>query len=223
MSGDRSTRGAIRQFIEDRGSATGPQLAEHLGITRQAVSQHLRQLIAEERVFKTGSTRAARYFPAAATPEARRVRRELVLAGLDEAAVYEDVAITLNVSQLPPNVEAILHYAFTEILNNAIDHSMSERCTVEVALGAGKVRFEVRDHGIGAFYSIAEKFDLEDEHSAMIELLKGKTTTQPEAHSGEGIFFVSRAADRFVLRSHKIKLEWDRARDDVFLDRKSVV
>jgi hypothetical protein len=38
-----------------------------------------------------------------------------------------------------------------------------------------------------------------------------------EAHSGEGIFFTSRAADRFVLRSHRIQVEWNRIKDDVFV------
>ena len=51
----------------------------------------------------------------------------------------------------------------------------------------------------------------------MVELIKGKTTTMPEAHSGEGVFFTSRIADRFSVRSHRIELEWDRARDDAFV------
>jgi len=212
-----SKRDEIRRFIEEQGSATGPQLAEHLGITRQAVSLHLRQLIVSGAVFKTGSTRAARYFPSDAAPEARRIKRELALAGLDESAVYEDVRIALNLSRLPPNVEAIANYAFTEMLNNAIDHSMADQCAIEAGLDSAMLRFSVKDSGIGVFFSIAEKFDLEDEHTAMIELVKGKTTTMPQAHSGEGIFFVSRTADRFVLRSHRLQIEWDRARDDVFV------
>jgi anti-sigma regulatory factor (Ser/Thr protein kinase) len=212
-----SKRDGIRRFIEKQGSATGPELAEHLGITRQAVSLHLRQLIASGDVFKTGSTRAARYFPRTAAPEARRIKRDLVLAGLDESAVYEDVRIALNLSGLSQNVEAIVNYAFTEMLNNAIDHSMADRCAIEAGLDATMLRFSVKDGGIGVFFSIAEKFDLEDEHTAMIELVKGKTTTMPEAHSGEGIFFVSRAVDRFVLRSHRLQIEWDRERDDVFV------
>jgi len=80
-----------------------------------------------------------------------------------------------------------------------------------------KIRFSIKDPGIGVFHSIAEKFNLEDEQAAMIELIKGKTTMQPHAHSGEGIFFVSRSADRFVLRSHRLQIEWDRDRDDVFV------
>ncbi len=212
-----STRDSIRRYIEENGSATGPELAEYLGITRQAVSLHLRQLIANAEIFKTGSTRAARYFPRDTTIAARRVKRDLALAGLDESAVYEDIAITLTLSQLPDNIESIAHYAFTEMLNNAIDHSMCDRCAIEVRLDPAGLAFTVRDSGIGVFHSIADKFDLPDEHAAMIELIKGKTTTKPHAHSGEGIFFVSRAADRFVLRSHRLQIEWDRDRDDVFV------
>jgi hypothetical protein len=77
--------------------------------------------------------------------------------------------------------------------------------------------FHVRDRGAGVFATIAGKLRLEDENVAMVELLKGRTTTMPEAHTGEGLFFTSRLASRFVLRSHRIELEWDRARDDVFV------
>ena len=67
------------------------------------------------------------------------------------------------------------------------------------------------------FSTIATKLGLEDEQAAMIELIKGRTTTKPEAHTGEGLFFTSRVADGFVLRSHRIELEWDRQRNDVFV------
>lgn len=68
------------------------------------------------------------------------------------------------------NVGAIVHYAFTEMLNNAIDHSTTDRCMIEVRVDAAKVTFNVKDLGIGVFHSIAEKFDLLDEQTAMIEL-----------------------------------------------------
>lgn len=223
MNRKPATRELIRQIIEDQGSATGPELAGKLGISRQAVSLHLRQLIADEYVIKTGSTRAAMYLPADAAPPARSYRRELSIQGLDESEVYAKIAVTLNLSRLPENVEAIVHYAFTEMLNNAIDHSASDKCTVDVTSGAAKVQFEVRDQGIGVFHSIAEKFGLADEHDALIELIKGKTTTMPAAHTGEGIFFVSRAADRFVLRSHRLQLERNKRLDDVFVsDRRQL-
>jgi len=218
-----STSDAICRFIEKNGSATGPELAEYLGITRQAASPHLRKLIASGDIFKSGSTRAARYFPGSAAPASQRVKRTVAIAGLNESKVYEDLSIRLNLPRLAGNVESILHYAFTEILNNAIDHSRSDQCMIDVQLDAAKTVFRVNDRGIGVFSSIAGKFDLVDEHAAMIELVKGKTTTQPDAHSGEGIFFVSRAADLFVLRSHRLQIEWNRHRDDVFVsDRRFV-
>lgn len=217
MGTGESTRKAIREYVEEQGSATGPELASHLRITPQAVSLHIRKMIATGEIFKTGSTRAARYFPAAAAPAPRRIKRRLFLEGLDESVVYEDLAIRLNLSSLPDNVEAIVHYSFTEILNNAIDHSMADQCAIEASVDTNSVGFTVNDPGIGVFHSIADKLDLPDEPTAMVELVKGKTTTVPEAHSGEGIFFVSRAADRFVLRSHRLQIEWDRGRDDVFV------
>ena len=215
MSG--KTRQKLIEYIEQKGIATGPELARHLGVTRQAVSLHLRQLINEGEVVKTGSTKAARYFPGTAKDPLRTVSRDLKISGLDESVVYEDVSATLSLSRLSDSVESIFHYAFTEILNNAIDHSMCDRCKVEAGLDSGKVTFNIRDKGIGVFHSISEKFGLQAEHDAMIELVKGKTTTKPDAHSGEGIFFVSRVADRFTLRSHRLQIEWDKRRDDVFV------
>ncbi len=213
-----STPDAILAFVDRQGSATSTDLAKHLNITRQAINLHLRQLIERGEIVKTGSTRGARYYPATAAPSPDVFSTVFHLSGLDEAEVYERVALTLNLArQLRPNVENIVRYAFTEMLNNAIDHSQADRCHIEVRLEAGKLSFEVRETGIGVFRSIADKLDLSDEPAAMIELVKGKTTTMPEEHSGEGIFFTARAADRLVLRSHKIQIEWSRARDDVFV------
>ena len=211
------TRDLIQQIIAKNGSATASKLAHRLDITRQAVNAHLGNLIREGKIFKTGSTRAARYFPADAAPDAQKISWAFELKNLDESEVYEKLAISLNLSGLPSNVESIVHYAFTEMLNNAIDHSISRKCKVEACLDAVKMTFNVRDEGIGVFHSISDKFCLHDEHAALVELVKGKTTTMPEAHSGEGIFFVSRAADRFCLRSHRQQIEWNRAKNDVFV------
>jgi anti-sigma regulatory factor (Ser/Thr protein kinase) len=203
-------------YLKEQGSATGPELADSLGVTRQAVNQHIQHLLSQRAIAKTGSTRAARYYLPEDVPEGRRLERSFDLAKLDESAVYQAFALALNLRKLRENVESIVHYAFTEMLNNAIDHSNSDRCSVTFEVDPARVRFTVRDFGIGVFHSIADKLDLADEHAAMIELIKGKTTTQPERHSGEGIFFVSKAADRYTLRSHRIQLCWDRHAGDVF-------
>jgi DNA-binding MarR family transcriptional regulator len=72
----KTTQQAILDYIENNGSATGPELADFLGITRQAVSPHLRRLLADSKIIKTGSTRAARYFPFESAPPARTLKRK---------------------------------------------------------------------------------------------------------------------------------------------------
>lgn len=211
----------ILAYLRRRRSATGGELRAHLGLSRQALSVHIRSLIGAGEVVRSGTTRGARYWLASRAPAAAVVARSLRTRGLDEDRVWEDLATHLNLRRvLRPNVEAITRYAFTEMLNNAIEHSESDRCTVRFSLEPGAVSFEVRDPGIGVFHSIASKLDLADEEAALIELLKGRTTTMREAHTGEGIFFTSRVADRFVLRSHRIQIEWNSAREDVFVSKR---
>ena len=112
----------------------------------------------------------------------------------------------------------IVRYAFTEMLNNAVDHSKSGNCIIELLIDSYQISFRIRDFGIGLFYSIFTKFDLDDENAAVGELLKGKTTTMEEKHTGEGIFFTSKASDVIFFRSHKIKLSFDNQKKDVFVE-----
>ncbi len=212
------TKEKISRFIEKRGSATAAQLGRHLDISRQAINVHMRSMLDAGTLVKTGSTRNARYHVPSQAPATATFSRQFDLSGLDESRIYTRVATTLNLRRvLKANVESIVHYAFTEILNNAIDHSHAKRCQVKVVVSAGKLLIEIRETGIGVFHSIASKLNLNDEQEAMIELIKGKTTTLPEAHTGEGLFFSSKVADRFSIRSHKIHVQWIRKHDDVFV------
>jgi len=211
----------ILAYLSRRESATGGELRTHLGLSRQALSVHLRRLVEDGQVVRSGTTRGARYAVPGRMPAPAIVSRRLPTQGLDEGRIWEDLAARLDLQRaLPPNVLAIVRYAFTEMLNNAIEHSESRHCTVRFTLGSGAVSFEIKDPGIGVFHSIASKLHLPDEETALIELLKGRTTTMREAHTGEGLFFTSKAADRFLLRSHQIQVEWDRARDDVFVSKR---
>lgn len=217
MSPNPSTKEKILELVEERGSVGSTELAEKLSISRQAVAAHLRDLLDSGRIEKTGSTRNAKYHPVGSGVPEGTFGGDFTLAGLDEHRIHRRLARSLNLpSQLPRNVEDIVAYTFTELLNNAIDHSESKKARVEARLNPGTVEFQIKDWGIGVFASIKEKLGLESEQDAMIELIKGRTTTMPEAHSGEGIFFSAGVADRLVLRSHHTQLEWHRARDDVF-------
>jgi len=214
----------ILHYLHSHDWATGRELREHLGISRQALHRHLQLLIRTGDVVKAGSTRAARYGLASRAAPPAVVARRIALAGLDESDVYERIALTLNLAAgLRHNVESIVRYAFTEMLNNAIEHSGCEQCALRFELAAGAASFTVRDRGVGVFASIAARLDLESEQMAMVELLKGRTTTMPEAHTGEGLFFTSRAADRFLLRSHRIQVEWDSGTDDVYVSKQRFI
>jgi hypothetical protein len=52
---------------------------------------------------------------------------------------------------------------------------------------------------------------------AIQDLLKGKETTAPEAHSGEGIFFTSKIADFLTLKSFGKKVVFDNIGQDIYI------
>ena len=78
--------------------------------------------------------------------------------------------------------------------------------------------FFVNDFGIGVFRNVMQKQKLKSELEAIQDLLKGKTTTQPHAHSGEGIFFTSKVADIFSLESFGKKLTINNILNDIFIE-----
>jgi biotin operon repressor/anti-sigma regulatory factor (Ser/Thr protein kinase) len=215
-------RETIVQILEHASQpVSGAELTAELGISRQALHLHLRRLIEEGRVVKEGRTRGATYRLAGGEEEPQPplpFRREYATAGLEEDRVFDDLDSLLQLRrQLSPEAHDIARYAFTEMLNNAIEHSRAERCRIEAVLEPYVFRFRIRDRGHGAFATIAEKFALPGEEAALGELLKGKTTTMKERHSGEGIFFTSRAAHRFSLRSHKLEVVFDNQKPDVLV------
>lgn len=121
-------------------------------------------------------------------------------------------------NNLNEDLNSILYYSFTEMLNNAIEHSGSRRINVEISLSDKLLSFEVLDSGIGVFRSIMQKRDLKSELEAIQDLLKGKTTTLPHSHSGEGIFFTSKIADVFILDSYGYRLRVDNKIKDIFVE-----
>jgi anti-sigma regulatory factor (Ser/Thr protein kinase) len=102
---------------------------------------------------------------------------------------------------LPDNVIKIWQHGFTEMFNNAIDHSQGSLIRVEIRGTAATTEMVVSDDGVGIFRKIQSRLGLLDERHAILELSKGKLTTDPTRHSGEGIFFTSRMFDSFDILS----------------------
>ena len=140
--------------------------------------------------------------------------RILPLKGLQEDAVWREVVVDVLHDRLSPEARSTAGYAFTEMLNNAIDHSGAEEVRVSAWTARIEVRFEIADEGVGALPNVRDRLDLEDVYDALGEITKGKTTTDPARHSGEGIFFTSKAVDVFTLESAGLRWTVDNVRHD---------
>jgi len=221
---DMSSRDNILEYLSRHKIVSGRELSAYLGVSRQAVNKHLKELIRSGEVEKLGSTRGASYrLRERGDTERSRGKFEKTynLNNLEEDSVFKEIKLFLNLEkELNHLVLDIVRYSFTEILNNAIDHSSSANCSVKAGFDSYDFYFNIRDFGVGVFYSIFNKFNLADENAAVGELIKGKTTTMAERHSGEGIFFTSKAADRLSLHSHKTDLLFDNLNEDVFIEEK---
>jgi anti-sigma regulatory factor (Ser/Thr protein kinase) len=182
----------VHRFPKDIGRRT----ATEFGITRQAAHLHLKRLVDEGSLVAEGIT-AARVYKLCAIAEQTK---SYPLAGLEEDVVWRnDVAPFLG--SLPKNVLDIWHYGFTEMLNNAIDHSGGTQVTVNMIKTAADVQIGIMDDGVGIFRKIQKALGLLDERHSVLELAKGKLTTDPARHTGEGIFFSSRMFDHFAILS----------------------
>jgi anti-sigma regulatory factor (Ser/Thr protein kinase) len=127
----------------------------------------------------------------------------IVDAALDEDKIWRmDIAPRLGA--LTPNVRRICQYGFTEMVNNVIAHSGSRELTIYLSINDTEAVFEIIDKGVGIFAKVQQVLGLDDPRQSVLELVKGKFTSDPEAHSGEGIFFTSRIFDNFSIHSGRL-------------------
>lgn len=201
MSGVRARGEDVRRYIienvEKYPDTISKVAAQHFKITRQAVNKHLQRLTAEKFLADSGQTRNRTYKLVALA----EWHKTYALGG--SPAIAEDVVWTNDVrpafGQLPDNVLNIWHHGFTEMFNNAIDHSEGDTIAVHITRNAASTAMAIDDNGVGIFKKIQNALQLLDERHAVLELAKGKFTTDPKNHSGEGIFFTSRMFDGFSI------------------------
>lgn len=135
----------------------------------------------------------------------------------DEQSVYDRYLHPL-LRELPRNVQEIWEYILGEMINNVIDHSEAETMRIEITRTFLTTRVFIADDGVGIFAKIKEHFGMESLNDAICELFKGKLTTDPTNHSGEGIFFSSRLADQFLIISDRKCFSINKYDHDVLLD-----
>lgn len=214
----------IIEKLEKKGEVRASEIIKATGFSRTYINRFLRELREEGVLVRIGKANRTRYIPASkkivdkTKSSIRTVYRILKNEGLNEDEVLADIRKNTGIFQgIKNNVAKILEYAFTEMLNNAIEHSKSDRIEVRVERKKNNVFFEVRDRGIGIFNNIMRERHLANILEAVQDLLKGKQTTEPASHSGEGIFFTSRVGDILTIESSKKKIMFDNFIEDVFL------
>lgn len=191
----------IRQFILDNVEAHPTDVvrvaAKKFGVTRQAINKHIKVLVNQESISVWGTTKNRAY----------RLRADIykefhfaIDDRIQEDMVWREDILPL-LEGLHENAITAWNYCFTEMFNNAIDHSNGSEITVILEKTAVATEIGILDDGEGIFKKIQREFGLLDERHAVLELSKGKVTTDPENHTGEGIFFSSRMMAWFAILS----------------------
>jgi len=218
----------ILEIINQRGKITSSEITGSIGVSRQYVNMVISDLIAEKQVIKLGGTRNAFYVSieyVRAHPDIlpSTFKKKYRNISLEEHQVLMELEEKFPlISNIPENIKSIFTFAFSEMFNNAIEHSESKIISVEVSLRNNKLSFIVEDSGIGVFRNIMKKKGLHSVVEAIQDLLKGKTTTMPKSHSGEGIFFTSKASDLFILNSFGYQLSIQTLLGDIEVKQVSV-
>lgn len=200
---ERTRSNVIHKFILDRveshPSDISSMVAREFSISRQAAHRHIHSLVRKGWLTATGRGRSIKYQLAIIS----EANFEFDLGSpLEEHVVWATYLASAIVNIVKRNVYDILNYGFSEMFNNIIDHSGGTKAKVWLNIYPNKVTVGVSDNGVGIFKKIQDHFHLDDPRHALLELTKGKITSDPERHTGEGVFFASRMFDVFMMWSH---------------------
>ncbi len=221
----------ILSALQRHGHITTRQLAHNLGVSRNYSHLLLQDLREEGLILLIGKANQAKYVLASdkvavhkAKKSIRHIFLRLINNRLDEDAVIKriehETGIFLDAHE---NIHRIVRHGFTEMMNNAIDHSRSRQIEIDCRRTETAITFVVRDFGIGIFNNVRDTFRLPGTLAAIQEILKGKATTDPQRHTGEGVFFTSKIADVFIVDSFEKRLAVNNLLPDIFIsDRKSI-
>lgn len=190
-----------------------PDAVESFSVSRQTIHNHLTALVKMGYLEAHGNTRGRIY----SLGSTRSHSAIFALEGLEESEVYcrEFSAVF---SELPETIEEICDYAFTEMLNNAIDHSEGTKVRISVERDQKTLSISIVDNGEGIFLRIARLLELSHPKESILELSKGKLTTDPQNHSGQGIFFTSRVCDFFLILSDELCFTHALGEDDILFE-----
>ena len=175
-------------------------VVKEFAVSRQAANRHINALVKSGALAAAGEGRKKHY---RLVQEKHTIFQCELNQELDEFDIWQD-KVAPELQGLPDNARKIWHYGVTEMINNAKDHSGGRTLTVLISRDAVKSSIIIKDDGIGIFRKIQEALGLPDQRQAVLELAKGRLTTDPKNHTGEGVFFTSRMFDYFCIISNEI-------------------
>lgn len=212
----QSIREYILQLAKENTPALATKVAENFNISVQAVMRHVEKAEQDGLITTTGSGRLKKYALA---------NIEVLNWAFDREGLREDVVwrekIQPLLQALPENVRDTWHYGVTEMVNNAVDHSEGRKVNVYFERTALDITIWITDDGEGIFHRIQRLLGLYDPRESILELAKGKLTTDPKNHSGEGIFFTSRVFDHFAILSRNLYFSHEAEKRDWLIQYES--
>lgn len=147
MAGTRERGRVIREYIvthiRPHPENIAQICADRFDISRQAVNKHLGRLVADGLLTAQGATRNRRYSLAVLD------KRDIVVPlaeGTDEDTVWRKEVRPL-LGDMPQRTREIWQYGFTEMLNNAIDHSSGTAVRIMITRTAVDARIFLVDDG----------------------------------------------------------------------------
>jgi anti-sigma regulatory factor (Ser/Thr protein kinase) len=214
---DPQIRDFILRNVEENPNSITSLASKKFGLTRAGIGRYVDRIIEEGLLTGEGKTRSRRYKLKPLVYFILPLQRG-VAPPWTEDTVWREHILPL-ITNVPQNVIDICQYGFTEMLNNVIDHSQSPDATVCYTQTYTRITMQVLDSGIGIFNKIQRDFHLADARTALLELSKGKITSDKRRHSGEGIYFTSRMFDRFsILSGHLYYARQRRDEDDWLIE-----
>jgi len=222
---DNITKEKLIELARQNKKLFASKLSSRFDVSRQYLNRLINELINEGRLVKIGETKSAYYVLPEYAQQHPAILPARYIKTYSNTSLEEHVVLSRIEQEYPPlkklpeNIRSIFTYAFSEMFNNAIEHSQSKKIRIEVGVQNKRLLFVVEDYGIGVFRNVMRERGLKSEFEAMQDLLKGKTTTVPKSHSGEGIFFTSKVGNRFVLDSYGYRLMVDNELPDVFIEK----
>lgn len=204
MSFDSKKREEIKKYILRKIALDDKELIaksmDSFGISITSVKRYIKELIDDEAIMSQSDCSCGYCLIEHVFEEEVPLSQQL-----EEDRLYASL-IKGNLVNCNANALRIWQYACAEILNNAIEHSRGGNLRIIVNTNVLFSRIIIVDDGVGVFQTLLEYmaghgWDHPCADDALLELYKGKFTSDADKHSGEGIFFSAKVMDEFAIWS----------------------